>query len=140
MSANVIYQRGASYAAASATTDGNDLWLSQDDLHASSGWELKPQGLCLGDRCVPLPPGRSAEFVSSDNRINLTAFARYLGQPIVHDDAHNVWVFGEAAAERRNALQSLQAPDFTLPDLDGNHFSLKQFRGHKVLLMSWASW
>jgi peroxiredoxin len=37
-------------------------------------------------------------------------------------------------------LQSLEAPDFTLPDLDGKTYSLSQFRGKKVLLLSWASW
>jgi hypothetical protein len=139
MTATVISGQSA-YTAASATADGANLWLSPDDVLAASGWELKPQGLCHGERCVPLPPGRAAEFVRADTHINLAAFARYLDQPVVHDNAQNVWVFGEAAGARRDALRSLEAPDFTLPDLDGNHFSLKQFRGHKILLMSWASW
>ena len=32
------------------------------------------------------------------------------------------------------------APDFTLPDLDGKLHSLSDYRGKKVVLMSWASW
>jgi len=32
------------------------------------------------------------------------------------------------------------APDFTLPDLDGNLVSLSDFRGKKTLVFIWASW
>ncbi|MBI3853814.1 MAG: redoxin domain-containing protein [Verrucomicrobia bacterium] len=32
------------------------------------------------------------------------------------------------------------APDFTLPDLKGKAHSLSDFRGKKVLLITWASW
>ena len=37
-------------------------------------------------------------------------------------------------------LTSLDAPDFSLPDLDGKMHSLSEHRGKKVLLVSWASW
>ena len=43
-------------------------------------------------------------------------------------------------AERAKALASLDAPDFTLPDLDGWRHSLSQSRGKKVLLVAYASW
>ncbi len=33
-----------------------------------------------------------------------------------------------------------EAPDFTLPDLEGIEVSLKQFRGKVVLLNFWATW
>ena len=33
-----------------------------------------------------------------------------------------------------------QAPDFTLPDVDGVPRSLSQLRGKKVFLATWASW
>jgi len=32
------------------------------------------------------------------------------------------------------------APDFTLPDLEGQMWSLSQFRGRPVLLFFWATW
>jgi peroxiredoxin len=35
---------------------------------------------------------------------------------------------------------TLEAPDFTLPDIDGKQHSLSDYRGKKVLLLSWASW
>ena len=126
---------------ASAVIEGNNLWLSLADLHAATGWELKPQGACLNDVCVPIPSGREAEFLRADGQqFNLAALARLQGQPVVHDDTHGVWFFGETASTRNNALASLQAPDFTLPDLDGHLHSLSQHRGKKILLVSWASW
>jgi hypothetical protein len=126
---------------ASATAEGNNLWLSLDDLRATTGWELKPQGVCLGEVCIPIPAGREADFVGADGtQFNLAALVRQLLQPAVHDDAHAVWCFGEAASTSNNALQSLQAPDFTLPDLDGTWHALSAYRGRKILLVSWASW
>ena len=46
----------------------------------------------------------------------------------------------EAARARASGLSSLEAPDFTLPDLDGRLHSLSDYRGKKVFLVSWASW
>ena len=139
MAATLIYN-DRPFAAASATAIGDDLWLSLEDLTAATGWERKPQGLCLGERCVPIPPSRRDEWVSPNGRFNVAAFARYLEQPVVHDDEAVVWLVGESAATRRDALRSLDAPDFRLPDLDGNVHALSDFRGQKILLLSWASW
>jgi hypothetical protein len=139
MAVTLIYDDRTS-SPPSAQGSGDDLWLSLDDLTASTGWALKPQGFCLGDRCIPIPPARKSEFIEADDRFNLAAFARYLGQPVVHDDAAGVWLFGESADARARALRSLEAPDFRLPDLDGNLHALSDFRGKKVLLLSWASW
>jgi hypothetical protein len=59
---------------------------------------------------------------------------------VVRDGPTRTWSIGESAVARRDALRSLDAPDFTLPDLDGTLHSLSQYRGKKVLLLSWASW
>jgi peroxiredoxin len=37
-------------------------------------------------------------------------------------------------------MQSLRAPDFTLPDLEGRPHALFDYRGKKVFLVFWASW
>ena len=139
MAATVIYS-DTPFTLASATARGEDLWLSLDDLTAATGWERKPQGLCLGERCVPIPPHRKEAFVSPNGDFNLAEFARLLEQPVVHDDGAGVWLFGEAAATRRAALRSLEAPAFRLPDLDGNLHELSDYAGKKILLLSWASW
>ncbi len=139
MALTVIYADHTS-APPTATKMGDDLWLSFEDLTASTGWENKPEGLCLEDRCVPIPPSRTSEFISPAGDFNLSAFARYLDEPVVHDDAASVWLFGESSALLGQALRSLHAPEFRLPDLDGNMHALSDYRGKKVLLLSWASW
>ena len=140
MAVTILYGDGP-VSGASATVEGNNVWLSLDDLRATTGWELKPQGVCREEVCVPIPAGREADFVRADGQqVNLAALAWQLHQPAVHDDAHAVWCFGEAASARNNALQSVQAPDFTLPDLDGTWHALTDYRGRKILLVTWASW
>ena len=124
-----------------AKAEGDNLWLAAIDLARASGWELKPEGACKGDICIPIAPAREAEFVRADGpSFNLAAFARLLGQPVLHDDNHGVWFFGEAADTRRATLASLEAPDFELSDLDGTMHRLSDYRGRKVLLSAWASW
>ncbi len=124
-----------------ASAEGDALWLPVNELAASTAWELKPEGACRGDLCVPLPAGREGGFLRDGGRqFNLTALAGLLGQPALHETAPAVWAFGEAGGSRRESLQSLEAPDFTLPDLNGRMHSLSDYRGKKVLLVSWASW
>ena len=122
-----------------ADNRNNGLWLGAADLERVSGWTLKPEGFCKGEVCVPVPPSRAAEFVSGQS-YNLAALAGLLGRPVVADTVNHVWCTGEASGERRRALQSLEAPDFTLPDLAGRMHSLSDYRGKRVFLVSWASW
>jgi len=140
MPIEVVYATRSSQAV-SARAESDNLWLSAADLAKVSGWELKPEGVCKGNVCVPIPVGRERDFVRDNRQIfNLASFARLLGQPMLHDDKNGVWYFGEAAGTRRTALKSLEAPDFELPDLDGKMHRLSDYRGKKVLLAAWASW
>jgi hypothetical protein len=139
--ATVVIYGGRPPEVVGANAEGDSLWLEASDLARASGWDLKPEGVCKGDVCVPLPPAREADFVRDGGRkFNLAAFARHLGQPIVHDSKNGVWFFGEGAAARRSTMASLEAPDFELPDLDGKMHRLSDYRGKKVLLAAWASW
>ena len=70
---------------------------------------------------------------------NMTAFADLVHQPVAHDAALSTWYFG-LRSDQRQQLSSLQAPDFTLPDLHGKLHRLSDFRGKKILLVTWASW
>ncbi len=70
---------------------------------------------------------------------NLVTFARLVHQPVAHDEALAIWYFG-LRSDQRQGLSSLEAPDFTLPDINGKIHSLSDFRGKKVLLLTWASW
>ena len=138
MPIDIIYGERAT-TGVEADTTGGGLWLSADDLRRVSGWEFKPQGFCKGDVCMPVPDARKSEFFAG-GRFNLAALANLLGQPVVNDEQYHAWCFVEAASERKRTLTSLDAPDFSLPDLDGKMHSLSQYRGKKVLLVSWASW
>ena len=101
---------------AEASTEA--LWCSANDALQATGWAAKTEGLCKGPVCVPLPAGREHEFVDG-GRINLAALWPHLGQPAVRSERGHVWVLSESARERKAALASLEAPDFTLPDLAG---------------------
>ena len=116
-----------------------ELWLGSTDTAAITGWSMKPEGFCRGDICVPTPPGKADRFVQGDS-INVSAFWDLMGKPAVRSADADVWLLGEGANLRNDALLSLQAPDFTLPDLDGNLHALSDYRGKRVLLITWASW
>ena len=120
-----------------AVPSGDDLWLDVDTLAAATGWELKPEGLCRGDVCVPVSNGTS---LRSGDEVNLTALARLLGQPMVRDATYGAWSFADGVPGPRQPREALDAPDFTLPDLDGRPHALRDYRGKKVFLVSWASW
>ena len=125
------------------TTGGShsndELWLTASDTVAITGWSMKPEGFCKDDVCVPTPLGDADRFVRGD-AINVSAFWGLMGRPVVRSEAADVWLLGESANLRNDALLRLEAPDFTLPDLDGDLHSLSDFRGKRVLLITWASW
>lgn len=131
----VLTDSGTFTAAASA--DPGALWLSAREMEDATGWVAKPEGLCLGEVCVPVPRGR--ELVR-DGRVNAAALWRHLGRATAHSDAGDVWVLGASARDRAAALASLEAPDFSLPDVGGRMHSLSDHRGKKVFLVTWASW
>jgi hypothetical protein len=123
--------------AAEATRDADTVRVTPDVLRRVFGWELKPQGLCKDDVCIPIP--QRGDLVA-DGRVNLAGFAQLLDRPLVVDAAEAVVHLGESARQRGAALASLRAPDFTLPDLDGRLHSLADYRGKRVLLVAHASW
>lgn len=115
------------------------LWLDAIRIREATGWDWKPQGLCRDDTCLPVPRGANQPMVDGD-RLDLAAFWRYAGWPVVHDEQERFWVFGEGAAGRADALSTMQAPDFELPDLNGRRHRLSDYRGQRVFLSTWASW
>ena len=112
-----------------------DVWLPLAAVPSAIGWDLRPEGMCAGETCVPLPPGATW---SDDTHFNLSAFARHIGLAEASDVERDVvaYVVPDAGA----GTGSVQAPDFTLPDLDGNLHSLSDQRGRKVVLLTWGSY
>lgn len=122
--------------ARAARTDAADaLWIRQADLPRVNGFELKPEGACRADLCIPIPKTmvRGADF-------DLTAFSAKAGQRIVADSGAGVWSLGEMPVMRGAFLESRLAPDIAVPDRQGRAVRLSDFRGKKVLLVTWASW
>jgi hypothetical protein len=139
--ATVIYDDDATEIS-SANVDRGQLWITTVDLKRATGFALKPQGVCRDELCFPLPKSREQEFVqksSGKTWFDLMAFARLVHQPVAHDEVLATWYFG-LRSDQRQGLSSLEAPDFTLPDMNGKIHSLSDFRGKKVLLLTWASW
>ena len=105
--------------------------MTAESLKRETGWELKPEGACRGAVCVPLE--------LHGDVLQVDILAERLGMGVVHDERHGLWAVGPSTVTGR-ALESAEAPDFTLPDLAGNPFRLSSLRGQKVVLVAWASW
>jgi len=130
-------------AAPSALLNPDNLWITLEDLKRATGFVVKPQGICRGELCFPIPKARRNAFLSKQGRVtwfNLSEFARLTKQPAAMDKENALWYFGPRPAEQNGYVESLIAPDFTLPDINGQKHSLSDYRGKKVLLITWASW
>ncbi len=110
--------------------------ISPEQVESLLGWELKPEGLCQGYMCIPVDQD---DLVREDG-LDLRVLADALQRPLVTEEKHAVASLGASHHDRAEALDSLDAPDFTLPDLAGNLHSLSDERGKKVLLVAYASW
>jgi len=113
--------------------DAKELWVRAADLPRINEFELKPQGACRADMCIPV-----AKTLKNGPWFNLTGFSRKLGQAYVNDSG--VWSFGDIPVMRGSFYSSRIAPDFAVPDRTGKIVHLSDFRGKKVLVFTWASW
>src|SRR5689334_10983451 len=77
--------------------------LSADALRDGLGWELKPQGLCQGDVCVPVRD-QSALFV--DDLVDVAAVADALRRPVVVDADAGVVAMALGSEGRQEALDA----------------------------------
>jgi hypothetical protein len=123
--------------------DATELWVKPEDLTRINDFVLKPQGACLDELCIPVLQDRDSDmFVTRSNQgwFNVTGLADKLQQAYMTDYGDGVWSFGTMPLERQSFFNAGEAPDFELPDRDGNIVRLSDFRGKKVLLLTWASW
>ena len=132
VSASVLYA-DRTIALDKVRVEGSELWVRRADLPRINEFELKPQGACRADLCIPI----SRELKNGD-WFNLTGFARRIRQSYVADSG--VWSFAEIPVVRGDFYQSRVAPDFGVPGRQGRTVHLSDFRGKKVLVVTWASW
>jgi hypothetical protein len=104
----------------------DSLDVSPAAFAGGTGWEIKPEGACKGEVCVPLPDGFSLGHAASR-----------LGMALVHEESAGLWALGPESLGNRT-LATATAPELTLPDFDGNEFRLSSLRGQKVALVAWA--
>lgn len=135
MSVTILYGERATVVPGAHEQNGH-VWLSPADLAKATGWKLEDVGLCQGEACVRTKP----DWVDAAGRVDLSAFAAHLGQPEMQEAEGNIRAYGASVNARRDALFSLEAPDFALPDLDGKLHKLSDYRGKKVFLYSWGSY
>jgi hypothetical protein len=110
------------------------LTISPAELHDLTGWEIKPEGACRDDVCVPLPGVEPA----ADGTLDVRALAARMGMPLVADEGHGLWALGPRAGG--HVLDDANLPEIELPDFDGAPFRVSSLRGRKVMLLAWASW
>ena len=132
----VVNREGETMAVEIASNFG-EFAISLDDFARATGWQLKPQGLCIDEICVPV---RDAKTLTNQTQIDLVEFARVTKQNIVVDQERKVAALGEHADTRSEAMTSLDAPDFRLPDIHGRQVSFSDFNRRKRLLLAWSSW
>jgi hypothetical protein len=114
-----------------------EVGVNADDFARATGWTLKVEGLCKGEICVPV---RDSAAMSNGEAIDIAEFARVTGRNVIIDSDRNVLAMGEQASSRSASMATLDAPNFTLPDINGNLVSLSDFAKRKKLLLAWSSW
>jgi hypothetical protein len=136
-SATVLYQ--GRKVTLSETGNGDGLLISPEDLPSVNGFELKPQGACYADMCVPMNEHLLVER-GGKQWFDLAAFADLLGQPYVVDKDANVWSFAEIPARSESMMVDGMAPDFEVIDRAGKVIRMTDLKGKKALIVTWSSW
>ena len=105
--------------------------VGTEEFERQTGWDVRLEGACRDDRCVPLPGPLTGA-------VDLRVVADRLNMPLIHDETVGLWCLGPEAGGK--ALTSARAPEVELPDWRGETFRLSSLRGQRVLLVAWASW
>ncbi|MDH3706842.1 MAG: peroxiredoxin family protein [Acidimicrobiia bacterium] len=116
---------------------GGRVLVEPASLVDAVGWQLKPEGLCRDDRCVPV---RDLTAIEVGHQLDVAAVGATLGRRAVVDADGAVVALSLDAEGRRQALSGHRAPDFTLPDLDGRPRSLEEWHGRRRMLFAFSSW
>ena len=111
--------------------------IDSGDLVGATGWKLRPEGLCKGSICIPV---RNLQELTDGKSLDLTEFARLMKLNILIDAQRKIVALGEQAENRSASMSTLDAPDFTLPDIHGRQVSFSDYNRRKRLLLAWSSW
>jgi hypothetical protein len=103
------------------------LDVSAKEFARLTGWEIKPEGACKGETCVPL----GAQPFGPVNT------AERLGMALVEEPGAGLWALGPETLTGQ-VLTTTDTADFALPDLDGSEFRMPSLLGQKVVVVAWA--
>ena len=137
MSLGLIVNHAGEIAHAEVGSEFGQFAIPLNDFEIITGWKLKPEGLCIDQICVAV---RDPKSLTNQTEIDLVEFARVTNQNIVVDQERKIAALGEHADTRSEAMTTLDAPDFTLPDIHGKQISFSDFNRRKRLLLAWSSW
>src|SRR5688572_23688552 len=87
----VITDDGA--AAVPGSSDGQHVRVAREHLAAATGWELKPEGLCRGEVCVPV---RDPEGLIVGDEVDVAELGRRVGRVAVVDGQHGIASLGDS--------------------------------------------
>ncbi|MFT4677616.1 MAG: hypothetical protein ACJAX5_000406 [Patiriisocius sp.] len=120
---------------------GDGLWVTPEDLTRVNGFELKPEGACFEELCIPLKDSSPLlKEVDGQRWFDLVGFADWLEQPYVADIENRVWSFGEVPAKRQGMMADAMAPEFEVQDRQGKVVRMSDYKGKKALIITWSSW
>ena len=112
-------------------------YVTSTDVEKVLGWQVKPEGLCKGDVCIPINDRISSGENSS---LSLKDAATLAGQPSLSTPEAGIITIGQPNDIRSKALKDRIAPDFTLPDISEIDRALSDWSGKKRLLVAFSSW
>ena len=124
------------------THDMNAVWYDQrpfvkeTDVEKSLGWEIKPEGLCKEESCIPYTPLNAPD----SGYVDFLDVANTLGFSNVLDVDLGLAAVDTFSLLRSSALKDRKAPDIELPDVSGELHSLSEWSNKKKLLVAFSSW
>ena len=117
--------------------DEGDPFVDPAEIKAVLGWEIKPEGLCKDDICIPVNHEQS---INHQERYNLRTVAHLTGHQTLISQELKTITIGQPASLRSSALRDKRAPDFILPDIEGVDRAFSDWAGKKRLLVAFSSW
>mgnify|MGYP001990183060 FL=1 len=117
-------------------SDG-DPFVDAVEIKDVLGWEIKPEGLCKDDACIPI---NHEQNIKHNERYNLRTVAHLTGHPTLSSQELKAITIGQPADLRSSALRDKIAPDFVLPDIEGVDRAFSDWAGKKRLLVAFSSW
>ncbi len=115
----------------------NEMLWAEQSLLSEMGWHLEDRGICRDEQCIPVPGDGT---LINDGFVNLAEFVDRTGRIYNDENDPLVAAIGPADESLREAKVGGTAPDFELPDSNGDTFRLSDFEGSKIFLLVWASW